>query len=64
MLGLWGFLPAAGVAHEGVKCSERNLDQAIRALGSRRTAETYFTPYITLQKRTSIGHAVNITLWD
>ena len=51
VLGLWGFLPAAGVAHEGVKCSERNLDQAMRALGSRRTAETYFTPYITLTKK-------------
>ena len=41
----------AGLAHEGVKCSERNLDQAIRALGSRRTAETYFTPYVTLTKK-------------
>jgi len=41
----------AGLAHEGVKCSERNLDQAIRALGSRRAAETYFTPYVTLTKK-------------
>ena len=44
-------MPIAGLAHEGVKCSERNLDQAIRALGSRRTAETYFTPYVTLTKK-------------
>ncbi|MDA9939604.1 hypothetical protein N9C37_03915 [Planktomarina temperata] len=50
-LGLWCCMPIVGLAHEGVKCSERNLDQAIRALGSRRAAETYFTPYITLTKK-------------
>ena len=50
-LGLWCCLPVAGVAHEGVKCSERNLDQAIQALRSRRSAETYFPPFITLTKK-------------
>jgi len=54
----------AGLAHEGVKCSERNLDQAIRALGSRRAAETYFTPMSPSRKRMSIGRAVNVALWD
>ena len=49
--GLWCCLPVAGVAHEGVKSSERNLDQAIKALRSRKSAETYFTPYITLTKK-------------
>ena len=49
--GLWCCLPVAGVAHEGVKCSERNLDQAIKALRSRKSVETYFTPYITLTKK-------------
>ena len=44
-------MPIAGLAHEGVKCSERNLDQASRALGSRKTVETYFTPYVTLTKK-------------
>ena len=50
-LGLWCCLPVAGVAHEGVKCSERNLYQAIQALRSRRSAETYFPPFITLTKK-------------
>ena len=50
-LGLWCCMPIAGLAHEGVKCSERNLDQASRALGSRKTVETYFTPYVTLTKK-------------
>ena len=50
-LGLSVFLPVAGVAHEGVKCSERDLEQAIRGLGSRRAAKTYFTPFVTLTKK-------------
>ncbi|MDB2454728.1 hypothetical protein N9W76_01035 [Planktomarina temperata] len=63
-LGLWCCMSIAGLAHEGVKCSERNLDQAIRALGSRRAAETYFTPMSPSRKRMSIGRAVNVALWD
>ena len=50
-LGLWCCLPVAGVVHEGVKCSELNLDQATKALRSCRSAETYFTVFITLTKK-------------
>ena len=38
-LGLLVFLPVAGVAHEGAKCSERDLEQAIWGLGSRKAAK-------------------------